>query len=141
MLLVRDPDHVVRMPFRRLVKYANLDDDLAKSIELATDAIRILSNPDERSIDHQEYDGRRIKVHAEGWVILNGVKYQEEMVKLSARIRKTQKQRERRERERQAQVPGENGALRAMERGDEETVDALAAEMKPRTPCPPRPPS
>lgn len=111
MLLVRDPDHVVRMPFRRLVKYANLDPDSEKSVELANDAIKILSSPDARSIDHQEYEGRRIRNHREGWLILNGAKYQDEMVKLTARIRKTQKQRERRELERQAQdsgpLPGE----------------------------------
>ena len=94
LMMIRDPDHVVRDPFRRIVKYAHLSDKLEESVELARDALRILSEPDSKSIDSQEYEGRRIKAVEGGWLMLNGEKYEERRRLLSARIRKTQKQRE-----------------------------------------------
>jgi hypothetical protein len=64
MLMMRDPDHVVRMPLRRLVKKANLSADQEESVRLAEKALKILSEPDRRSTDAQEFGGRRIaQVH------------------------------------------------------------------------------
>lgn len=108
LLLCRDPDQVVRMPFRRLVKVANLSSDLDESVALATESLKVLSSPDSKSVDLQEFEGRRIKEVEGGWLVLNGLKYDEEMRILGARIRKTRKQRERREAERKAKKVANN---------------------------------
>lgn len=80
------------------MKLANLSEEPKESMELARDAIRILSEPDKRSVDNQDFEGRRIKkVGEEEWLILNGEKYEEQRRGLSARIRKTRLQKERRE--------------------------------------------
>lgn len=106
LLMIRDPDHVVRQPFRRVCKKANLSANLDESVKLAEEALRILAEPDARSIDNQEFGGRRIKVVADGWLILNGQKYEDEMKYLWARIRKTQKQKQRREQARKTNGSG-----------------------------------
>jgi len=106
MLLIRDPDHVVRMPFRRLVKAANLAPDITESARLAQDALKVLSSPDKKSLDHQEFEGKRIRQVADGWLVLNGEKYEEQRMQLAARIRKSKKQKERRELEKRKVAGG-----------------------------------
>jgi len=125
MLLVQDPDHVVRMPFRRLVKEANLAEEIGESARMAGDALKVLGSPDVRSIDNQEFEGRRIREVEDGWLILNGAKYEEQRVKLGARIRKTQKQRERRQMQRGKPLPGEVAGVKAMENGNESELDRV----------------
>lgn len=140
MLMLRDPDQIVRLPLRVLAKKANLSDSRENAYRMAAEAVRILSEPDQRSHDDQKYEGRRIKAVDGGyWLILNGAKYDEEMRVLAARIRKTRKQRERRELERQAQskggepLPGEAAAVRAPDRGTAEriTEEALPEAARP----------
>lgn len=96
MLMLRDPDHVVRLPLRVLSKKANLDSDRDKAYKLAEEALIVLKSPDKRSPEKQGFEGRRIEAVEDGWLILNGAKYLQQMRGLSARLRKTQLQRERR---------------------------------------------
>ena len=52
MLSIKDPDHVVRMPFRRLCKKANLAKDPEENARLVQEALDVLLRPDGRSIEH-----------------------------------------------------------------------------------------
>jgi hypothetical protein len=97
LLMVRDPDHVVRLPMRVLAKKANLSEDKEEAYRLAEAAMGVLEAPDHRSHDEQEFQGRRIEKTAEGyWLVLNGQKYLDQMRTLWSRMRRTQKQKERR---------------------------------------------
>lgn len=96
LLMMRDPDHVVRVPMRVLSKKANLDDDKDRAYDMTVEAIKILESEDRRSRDYQKDGGRRIRKTADGWLVVNGEKYDDEMRVLTARLRKTKKQRERR---------------------------------------------
>lgn len=135
MLMIRDPDHVVRHPFRRIMKVANLSEEPEEAVRLARDAIKILESPDARSVDNQEFEGRRIRQVEDGWLILNGEKYEEERRSLAARIRKTAKQKERREMAKRSHgsgpLPGEEAFARAVANGDERGADALVTEALP----------
>lgn len=117
LLLMRDPDQVVRQPFRRVCKKANLSEEPEQALKLAQEALKILSEPDTLSVDDQEFGGRRIRQLPDGWLILNGKKYDEEMKYLTARLRKSQKQRERRDAQR-AQPSGIPDPTRAEERAE-----------------------
>lgn len=72
MLALKDHDHIVRYDAYKLARRMHLD------LELVLDAIRVLSAPDDKR-PGQEYDGRRIHLHEEGWLVLNGQRYQEMM--------------------------------------------------------------
>lgn len=101
MLMMQDPDHIVRVPLRVLAKKANLSADKEEAYRLAQEALKVLESPDERSQDNQEFGGRRVKLTEDGhWLMLNAEKYVEQMRTLWSRMRKSQKQRERRDRER-----------------------------------------
>lgn len=121
LLMKQDPDHVVRKNFQKLVEAAKLDSDEDRSIELASDALKILSEPDLRSMKYaklagfQDYEGRRIQKVDDGWMILNGQKYQEEMMVLTARMRKTRLQREKRAADRKAAEEAPANAKRKKE--------------------------
>lgn len=78
MLAVKDRDHVVRHSDFALHRLANITQ--AETQE----ALKILSSPDTRRQDVQEFDGRRIQKVADGWTILNGEKYQQ-MISAEAR--------------------------------------------------------
>lgn len=132
MLMVRDPDHVVRLPLRVLAKKANLSEDKEEAYRLAVEAVRVLQLPDSRSHDNQEFEGRRIeRVEGDHWLVLNGEKYLEQMKTLWARMRKTQKQRARRDAARAQVAGGSTASERAFERavgdGDEVEADRIAA--------------
>lgn len=134
MLMIRDPDHVVRQPFRRVCKKANLSEDQEEAVKLAQEALKILKEPDARSIDDQEFGGRRIREVEDGWLILNGAKYDEEMRALTARMRKTRLQRERREKERikpGKPLPGEVAAVKAEGNGDLKEAQRIAEAALP----------
>lgn len=140
MLALKDWDHVVRLTFRRLVKKANLNPVEEESVRLAREALKILSEPDPRqTFEPQEQEGRRIQQVEDGWLVINGQKYQDEMTKLLTRVRKTQWQREKREAEREHKegAPKRREILRgsgklserlraqAEKDGDKETVKRL----------------
>lgn len=90
MLALKDHDHIVRFQDYQLSRRANL------TFEMTKDALRILSSPDERRPD-QEFDGRRLQKVEDGWLILNGQLYEDEMRRLSRNVYQARKQREYRE--------------------------------------------
>lgn len=90
MLARKQADHVVYADAYRLRKWSNL-----KSIEEVEEGLRILSSPDERRLG-QEFGGRRIEKVEDGWLVLNGQKYEDMMRKISERIRKAKWAREHR---------------------------------------------
>lgn len=138
MMMARDPDQVVRMPMRKLAKKANLDPDPKRGYDLTEDAVAVLESPDRRSQQNQEFEGRRIRrlPDGEGWLILNGEKYEEEMFKLWERMKKTKAQRKRRAKERAAKAlemePGAVAFQRATEAGATNAqVDAIVQDSLP----------
>ncbi len=131
LLMMSDPDHVVREPFRRVMKLANLSEDKAESEQLARDALKILGSPDARSVDNQEFEGRRIREVEGGWEIVNGEKYQEEMRSLTARVRKTRLQRERRQAEKEA-PQREKDVKKLMKPGGARTLEERLIEKAER---------
>lgn len=126
MLSIKDADHTVNMPFRRLVKKANMP------VELVRSALDVLLAPDTKSDEPQEFEGRRLAVIEGGWLVLNGEKYQKEMSKVMRRLRKTQWQREARARAKEQvsaeYMERERRAVKAAGEGDQVKADEIAAE-------------
>lgn len=127
MLAIKEPDHVVRMPFRRLCKKANM------TPEVCTEALRVLLEPDTKSIDHQEFEGRRLKEVEGGWMVLNGEYYRREMQKLMLRFRKTEWQRNARAKDKVwgKPLPGEVAALKHEGNGDHAAADRVTSAALP----------
>lgn len=92
MLALKDSDHIVRFNAYQLHKRANITQ------EEVADAIKKLSSPDTRRIDPQLYEGRRIQKVDDGWLILNGEKYEQEMRDVSRKFYKARWERNKRER-------------------------------------------
>jgi hypothetical protein len=112
---------------------------MAKKTEAETlEALRILSSPDTRRLEPQEFEGRRIEKVDGGWLVLNGQKYRAEISALKRREYKRLKQQEYRERdralkaveaandERQSRYDEAHGA------GDTEAEGRIAAENLPK---------
>lgn len=146
ILAVKDPDHVVRLPIRRLCKKANLSGVPEENERLVREALKVLLEPDRRGGgDEQPFQGRRLEEvrredgTLEGWLVLNGEHYREEMFKLMTRLRKTQWQREARRKEKQEsptagkRVPSgrEKRFIEAVGEGDEAKADRIVAEGLP----------
>jgi hypothetical protein len=88
IVLLQDSDNVVRgYNAYKLHRRANL------TIEQVEEGLKILSSPDKRNPD-QPHDGRRILKVEDGWQIVNGLFYQEEMKKIYRRAYNARKQRE-----------------------------------------------
>lgn len=90
MLAVKDADHVVRMTAYQLSKLANMAEDEV------LEALKVLSSPDTRRKEPQPHEGRRIAKAEDGWLILNGEKYQRLMRKENRRDYQREYMRERR---------------------------------------------
>lgn len=78
MLARQDRDHVVRCTTYALARDSRL------TMEQVEDGLRILSEPDTVR-PGQENEGRRIERVEEGWLVLNGGKYQKEMMRINRR--------------------------------------------------------
>ncbi len=76
MMALKDADHVVRKNEYQLRRAANVEE--AQVLE----ALKILGKPDRKRPD-QEHEGRRIQKVEEGWLIINGDKYQKQMRRVS----------------------------------------------------------
>jgi hypothetical protein len=90
LLAIKDPDHVCRFNAYQIGKKAN------KSEQDVLKALEILSSPDRRRIEPQPNEGRRIERVADGWLILNGQKYQDLMQDVVRQRQQAQWQREQR---------------------------------------------
>jgi hypothetical protein len=126
MLMLRDPDQVVRLPLRVLAKKANLDENREQAYLKAEAALKVLEEEDKHSLERQEHGGRRIERVEGGWLVINGQKYDDEMRNLYSRMRKTKKQRERRESARAAE---EGGGVLNLRLGRSRPLNGEAAAM------------
>lgn len=134
MLAVKDADHVVRADVSKLAKLAN------KTQKETDDALKVLEAPDKRkpfNRDQQDNEGRRIKWVKDGWLILNGEKYQSMIAKEYRRVYKREWQANKRAEERAAKQPlvkrgkpvtGEGVYLRAEASGADEAELARVTE-------------
>lgn len=73
MLVSKDSDHVVRLNAYALANRAK------KTEKEVTDALAVLSAPDTKRIEPQLFEGRMIQKVEDGWLILNGQKYEDMM--------------------------------------------------------------
>lgn len=129
MLAIKEPDHVVRMPFRRLCKKANMEP------EVVSGALKVLEEPDTLSVDHQPFGGRRVQEVEGGWLILNGEHYRQAMSKLMLRLRKNEWQKADRAKKKLESgslnsgtpLAGEGAYVAAERRGDLAECDRLTA--------------
>ena len=94
MLCLQDGDHVVRKEPYALAFYAN------KTLQEVEDALRVLSSPDTHK-PGQPHEGRRILKVDDGWLIVNGEKYQNAMIKANKREYMRRYMRERKARMRE----------------------------------------
>lgn len=84
MLAMKDHEFIVRGSAKHISKMANMKE--AEVIE----CLKILSSPDTKRVEEQEFEGRRIRRveeagHVPAWKILNGAKYVELMRAQSGR--------------------------------------------------------
>lgn len=126
MLALKDADHVVRYNDYQLHRRANM------KLEEVKEGLKILQNPDIRR-GGQEFEGRRIKQVEDGWLILNGQEYEEQMRLISRRVYQARKQREYRDakRVRSGPLPGENSHAMAEETGDQRAADNVVTGALP----------
>lgn len=73
MLALKDSDHIVRLNAYQLGQRSR------KSEVEVLEALKVLSSPDTKRVEGQEFEGRRIRSVEEGWLILNGEKYREKV--------------------------------------------------------------
>lgn len=129
MLALKEYDHVVRLPFRRLCKKSNMEPEKVRM------ALDVLMAPDKRSIDTQREEGRRVKTVEDGWLIVNGEYYRQEMAKLMRRFSKNQWQRENRAkngRKKEPRDPAEIAAAKAHGDGDDAKFDQIVTDNLPK---------
>lgn len=84
MMALKDADHIVRLNAFQLGKRAR------KSEQEVLDALKVLSSPDTRRVEQQEFEGRRIRAVEDGWLVLNGEKYR---AMVSAEMKKARNRR------------------------------------------------
>ncbi len=131
MLALKDMDHVVRFNPYQIGKLAK------KTEQEVLDAIRILSSPDTRRIEKQEFEGRRIQMVEEGWLVLNGEKYRERVQIEMKRNRWRKAQQAKRDREKAAALrngtalPGESEYVEAHKNGDDGSCDKIVTDNLP----------
>lgn len=81
MMALKDADHVYRGTAFNLAQRAH------KTELEVLEALKVLSSPDKKRVEPQEYDGRRIQAVEDGWLILNGEKYRAQMSREMKRAR------------------------------------------------------
>lgn len=126
MLALKDADHVYRGTAFNLARRSH------KEEAEVLDALRILSSPDKKRMETQEFEGRRIKAVEDGWLILNGAKYRD-MVRLEMkRARDRKAQAARRERLKNAKpLPGETNYLKGQDKGEDWTPHEFREKPPP----------
>lgn len=101
LLAKQDGDHVVRGSAFNIAQWAK------KSEQEVIDALGVLSAPDTKRLEPQPFDGRRIQKVDDGWLLLNGQKYQQMMFEANRRAYQRQKQAEYRAKKKSTPSPGE----------------------------------
>lgn len=123
MLAVKDADHIVRFSAYQIGRKSR------KTETEVLDALKVLSSPDKRRIEQQEFGGRRIKAVEDGWLILNGEKYRN-MVSIEmkkARNRRAQEAFRQRQKEKAlrggTQMAGEAAYLKAVDAPSQQRIE------------------
>jgi hypothetical protein len=125
LLALKDSDQVVRHTAFAIGKKCWPTDEKAE--ERALEAFKILASPDNRRIEPQPFEGRRIEKVEDGWLVLNGLYYEDMMRSISRKVYKARKQREYRAMARGKPLHGEVAAVKALENGDEREFERIAA--------------
>jgi hypothetical protein len=123
MMALKDADQVVRYNAFAIAQRAH------KTEGEVLDALKVLAAPDEKRIEPQPHEGRRIEKVEDGWLLLNGQYYEDLMRSINRRAYKAGKQREYRAKSKPS--PGETAYVRAEQRGDLAECDRLAAPAAP----------
>lgn len=92
MLAKSDRDHIVRGTALAIARWSN------KTEAEVLRALEVLASPDKQRLEPQPFEGRRIERVEEGWLLLNGAKYQARMQDYNRRVYNANAQRESRER-------------------------------------------
>jgi hypothetical protein len=119
MLAKQDRDYVVRGSAYNIAKWSN------KKEADVLDALAVLSAPDTKRLEKQEFEGRRIERVEDGWLILNGALYAKRMRLLFERARKTKWERDNRTGRKHKPLNGEVAAMSAVRDGRPEGDDYL----------------
>lgn len=122
MLAKKDFDHIYRGTAFELAHQSR------KTEVEVLEALKVLSLPDRNRIEKQDFEGRRIKAVDEGWLILNGEKYQEMMRDEMRRFRVRKAQAEWRKRQKAKAL--ENGKPLKGEQEYERAVREGASEER-----------
>lgn len=127
MMAVKDADHVVRKTAYQIGVLSRKNE--AEVLE----ALGVLSSPDTKRIEPQEFEGRRIMAVEEGWLILNGGKYREMVQIEMKRARNRRAQAAYRERKKSPHLPDSNEreAIRCYADGNEAGFDAGVTRSLP----------
>lgn len=79
MLALKEQDQVVRKNEYQLKRAANIDP------EQVAEALKILCRPDLKRPD-QEHEGRRLRKVVDGYLVINGEKYEKQMRRVAKAI-------------------------------------------------------
>lgn len=130
MLALKDWRHIVETNAFRLGRRCWPLLPPQESESKALKALEILSSPDTKRLEPQEFEGRRIKKVEDGYLILNGQHYEDMMRSVSRKVYKARKEREYRAnkgRKRGRPISGERRAVVAENNGNHELAEAIAA--------------
>jgi hypothetical protein len=121
MLALKDSRHIVDTNAFRLGRRCWPMESPVDAEKKAMKAIKILSSPDTRRVEKQDFDGRRIEKVDGGYLILNGQLYEDLMRDVSRKVYKARKEREYRN-NRKLKIPrgpiaGETAAVKAFADG------------------------
>jgi hypothetical protein len=130
MMALKDHDHVCRYNAYQLAQVSKLSE--IKVLEY----LQVLSSPDTKRVEHQEFEGRRIQAVEEGFLILNGEKYRKQVQIEMKRARDRRAQAAKRERDKLGPsklLDGEAVHERAIKNGQtREETDQIGESYLPK---------
>lgn len=132
LIAIKDSDQVARVSAYALGRkcWPN-ESDVRGTERRALEALKVLSEPDTQRVEKQAYDGRRIQKVEDGYLILNGLHYEDLMRKYSERARKAKWARDNRAKKTSKPLNGERAYVKAVENGNEAEADRIAARGTP----------
>jgi hypothetical protein len=132
MLALKDPDFIVRKTAYQIGRCAR------KTEKEVLDALKVLSAPDTKRLEAQPHEGRRVQKVPDGWLILNGRKYQEKMKEEFRRDRWRKAQAAKRDRDKRRGLTtepqaGERAYFSAEQNeASQAQLDAIAEDSLPK---------
>ncbi len=128
LLARKDSDHICELDAYRIAKLCNyrIADGSVDELKVL-DILKVLASPDKRRKEVQEFEGRRIRAVEGGWLVLNGQKYRDLVQKEMRKATNRRAQMAWRQRKKAKPLPGEIEAVKALNSGNVEKFDAIAA--------------